>query len=249
MNNIEKSFVNYAHRGASSYAPENTMLAFYTGIYMGANGIETDVQITRDGVPVLFHDDNMLRLTGVDGKISDYTLEELKKFTFKKNSLCDKIATLEDFLNQFSFRDITLAIEIKQAGIETRVAEMIRKYSAEKKTVITSFMLDSIRKTRECAPELRTGFLTSSVSDALIEELKQMGVTELCPNAEEITSESVIKWHACGFNVRAWGVKNEEHMKKVYDAGADGMTVNFPDKLAKYINERSINCNSVEQKA
>ena len=71
-------FVNYAHRGASEYAPENTLLSFYTGVYMGANGIETDVQMTRDGVLVLFHDDTILRLTGAEGSVADYTLEELR---------------------------------------------------------------------------------------------------------------------------------------------------------------------------
>ena len=67
-------FVNYAHRGASEYTPENTLLAFYTGVYMGANGIETDVQMTKDGILVLFHDDTILRLTGAPGSIRDYTL-------------------------------------------------------------------------------------------------------------------------------------------------------------------------------
>jgi hypothetical protein len=71
-----ESFVNYAHRGASTYAPENTFLAFYTGIYMGANGIETDVKMTKDGVLVLFHDSTVTRLTGAEGSVSDYTLEE-----------------------------------------------------------------------------------------------------------------------------------------------------------------------------
>ena len=74
-----QNFVNYAHRGASEYLPENTLLAFYTGIYMGANGIETDVQRTRDGVLVLFHDDTLQRVTGQSGCIADYTFEQLQQ--------------------------------------------------------------------------------------------------------------------------------------------------------------------------
>ena len=72
------AFVNYAHRGASEYLPENTMLAFYTGIYMGANGIETDVQRCKDGTLVLFHDDTLLRVTGEAGSVEDYTFPELQ---------------------------------------------------------------------------------------------------------------------------------------------------------------------------
>ena len=84
-------FVNYAHRGASTFCPENTMLSFYTGIYMGANGIETDVQVTKDGVLVLFHDDTLNRILGIDGSIKDYTYEELRTYNVKNGLLFDKI--------------------------------------------------------------------------------------------------------------------------------------------------------------
>ena len=71
--------INYAHRGASEYAPENTLSSFYLGLMQGANGLETDVQKTRDGVLILFHDDTLDRVTDHTGKVSDYTWEELKK--------------------------------------------------------------------------------------------------------------------------------------------------------------------------
>lgn len=231
------SFVNYAHRGASEYAPENTLLAFYTGIYMGANGIETDVQMTKDGVLVLFHDHTITRLTGTEGNLSDYTLEELRQFTFEKNSMTDKIVVFEDFLKQFAFRDITFAIEIKQKGIEAQIADMIRKYQVEHKTIVTSFMPECIQAIKEYAPELRVGLLCKDVTEDTIHFLKQIGSEEICPHAAEVTPESVAKWHREGFNVRAWGVKNEELMRQVYDSMADGMTVNFPDKLTAYIQE------------
>ena len=63
------------------------------------------------------------------------------------------------------------------------------------------------------------------------------GIDELCPRADLVTEEAVTQWHSMGFHVRAWGVKNEEVMKAVYDAGANGMTVNFPDKLQAYISK------------
>lgn len=227
-------FVNYAHRGASEYTPENTLLAFYTGIYMGANGIETDVQMTKDGILVLFHDDTIIRLTGAEGSIQDFTLEQLRQFTFENNGFTDKIVVFEDFLQQFGWRDITFAIEIKQAGIESQVVDLIRKYNMESKTIVTSFMLDSVRAAKNYAPELKVGFLTRTVSDELLAELKTMGAEQLCPIATDVTAETVARWHAEGFEVRAWGVKDENLMRQVYDAGADGMTVNFPDKLTQY---------------
>ena len=228
-------FVNYAHRGASQYTPENTFLAFYIGIFMGANGIETDVQMTKDGVLVLFHDDTIERLTGESGGISDYTLEELQKFTFEKNGLKDKIVVFQDFLEQFGWRDITFAIEIKQRGIESQIADMIRKYHMVKKTVVTSFKFDCIQKIKAYAPELHIGWLKMDFTEEDLDVLKAMGAEEVCPHATSVTADKVDKWHRKGFNVRAWGLDNEEWMKNVYDCKADGMTVNFPDKLTEYM--------------
>ena len=232
-------FVNYAHRGASEYTPENTLLAFYTGMYMGANGIETDIQMTKDGVLVLFHDDTIMRLTGAEGSIQDYTLEQLRQFTFENNGLTDKIVVFEDFLQQFGWRDITFAIEIKQAGIEPQVVDMIRKYNIQSKTIVTSFMLGSVRATKAYAPEQKVGLLTKEVTEELLAELQTIGAEQLCPYAMDVTEETVARWHAQGFEVRAWGVKDEILMRQVYDAGAEGMTVNFPDKLTSYMAQKT----------
>ncbi|MBE6602564.1 MAG: MBL fold metallo-hydrolase [Ruminococcaceae bacterium] len=231
-------FVNYAHRGASEYCPENTLMSFYTGLFMGANGIETDVRATKDGVLVLFHDDTLERVTGEAGGVCDYTWEELQAFTVKKNGLCDKIVSLEDFLKHFSFRELTFAIELKAEGVAAGVAELLRKYDMKGKTVVTSFRLDYLREFHAAAPEFKLGYLTKEVTDELLLELKELGIDELCPRAEYgAMGECIDAWHALGFRVRMWGVKNEELMRGTYDAGADGMTVNFPDQLRAYIEE------------
>lgn len=232
-------FINYAHRGACAYAPENTMSAFYLGLYQGANGIETDVRKTRDGVLVLFHDATLERMTGAEGGVSDYTWDELQQFTLQKKGRIDKITRLDDFLRLFSFRDITFAIEIKQPGIEAEVADLLRKYDMVGKTVVTSFKFDCIRAIKEYAPELQVGFLTKVVTEETVAMLKAIGGEELCPKADLVTEEAVKAWHREGLNVRAWGIVDSETMKNVYDAGADGMTVNFPDKLTAYIQEQN----------
>ena len=230
-------FVNYAHRGASEYLPENTMLAFYTGIYMGANGIETDIQKTKDGVLVLFHDDTLTRVTGQAGSIGDYTFSQLLEFDVSKNGFTDKIVSFEDFLQHFSHRDITFAIELKGAGVENDTANLLRKYNMEEKAVVTSFQLDYLQTFRAYAPEFQIGYLTESIADETLATLKAMGAEEFCPEAHLMTPELVEKWHNLGFRVRAWGVYNEELMRHACSCGADGMTVNFPDKLTTYLQE------------
>ena len=228
-------FVNYAHRGASEYCPENTLLSFYTGVYMGANGIETDVQRTKDGVLVLFHDDDLKRIFGLETSISDHTWNELRCMLVKKNTLEDRLVTLDDFLHQFAFRPLTFAIELKQAGIEKEVAELIFKHGIEKKCVVTSFDWENILRMRQAAPELETGYLTGVVDETTLLKMKAAGCVELCPEATLVTPDRVREWHEKGFRVRAWGIKDESLMRCVYDSGADGMTVNFPDKLTAYL--------------
>ena len=80
-------FVNYAHRGASEYAPENTMPSFELGLTMGANGIETDLQETKDGKIVMFHDNTIDDKSNGTGAIADYTYEELLKMDFGRRSV------------------------------------------------------------------------------------------------------------------------------------------------------------------
>lgn len=233
----DAKFINYAHRGASEYAPENTFLSFYYGITMGANGIETDVQITKDGVAVLYHDPTLSRMTGVSGKLADFTLAELKELWVTKNGLRDKIVTLEDFLIHFSCHDLTFAIELKSEGSHKPTAELLRKYNLQEKAVVTSFIYDELVKFKKVAPEFKTGYLALKVTDETLDNMKRDQIDELCPEAYLITPETCSKWHEMGFNVRAWGVYNTDLMKSVYFSGADGMTVNFPDKLTELIKD------------
>ena len=231
------NFINYAHRGASTYCPENTMLSFYTGVQMGANGIETDVQRTKDGVLVLFHDDTITRVTGKEGTILDYTYEELRSFNVNTGALSDKIPTLEEFLRAFAHFDLTFAIELKVAGVEEDTAALIYKYGLEDRVIITSFEFDYIAKMKAVAPCLRIGYLTSKTDKETTDKLLDIGAYEICPKADKLTRELVEEWHSLGLGVRAWGVFNTDLMKMAYDLGVDGMTVNFPDKLAELMNK------------
>ena len=231
------SFVNYAHRGASSYAPENTMFSFRLGLEMGANGIETDVQRTSDGVLVLFHDDTLARVTGQPGSVKDYTYAELQEFAVSVHGQSDRIPTLEEFLQEFGHLDLTFAIELKQPFTEADTVAMLEKYSMQDKTVITSFQLECLMRARAAAPHYRLGYLAKDLNPLTEPVMEAIGIREICPEAPLVNAALVEDFHKKGYSVRAWGVANEDLMKAVYDAGADGMTVNFPDKLTAYMRK------------
>ncbi len=232
--------IDYAHRGASEYAPENTLSSFYLGLMQGANGIETDVRRTKDGVLVLFHDDTVDRVTDGSGKLSDFTLEELKKLKVFGNNTTgfhDRVVTLREFLEKFSCYDITFAIELKGEGIEEDTLAMIKEFNLMEKTVFTSFQFDYIKKIKELDKSARVGWLIFTTEESATEKLLSIGGEEICPQAENVTSELMNEWRSAGLGVRAWGVLNVQLMKNMCDFKVDGMTVNFPDRLFQYLSQ------------
>lgn len=234
-------FVNYAHRGASTYYPENTLSSFRAGVKMGANGIETDVHQTADGVLILFHDDTLDHVTDGKGRVTDFTYAELSRLRVKNAAYdrTDKILTLEEFLQHFSNLDLTFAIELKQPHIEKEIIDMLSRYSMQKKTILTSFDFDSIRRAKEYAPEYPVGLLFGPLDEGdPVEKLRSIGGEQLCPRADMLKAEMVRTWHEMGYSVRAWGVKTEQVMRDTYFLGVDGMTVNFPDKLEQLLREQ-----------
>ena len=231
--------INYAHRGASEYAPENTLSSFYLGLLQGANGIETDVQKTKDGVLVLFHDDTLDRVSNKQGKLSDYTWDELKNVKIYGScttGFYDRIVTLREFLVNFSVYDINFAIELKGADVEKETLEMVKEFGIMDRTTFTSFYFEYIEKIKELDKTARVGWLTSSINDEVIKSLLEIGGEEIAPKAEFVTEELMEKWRKAGLGVRAWGVINIALMKKMCALGVDGMTVNFPDRLQEYLH-------------
>ena len=231
--------INYAHRGASEYAPENTLSSFYLGLLQGANGIETDVQRTKDGVLVLFHDDTLDRVSNKQGKLSDYTWDELKNVKIYGScttGFYDRIVTLREFLVNFSVYDINFAIELKGADVEKETLEMVKEFGIMDRTTFTSFYFEYIEKIKELDKTARVGWLTSSINDEVIKSLLEIGGEEIAPKAEFVTEELMEKWRKAGLGVRAWGVINIALMKKMCALGVDGMTVNFPDRLQEYLH-------------
>lgn len=227
--------INYAHRGASEYFPENTFRSFYAGLEMGADGIETDIQRTKDGVLVLHHDDTLKRIVGVEGRVCDFTYAQLLDMDFGafkgERFAGERIVTLDTFLTHFGAMNLTLALEIKQAGVEADVLAMIEKHGCRDKVIITSFKWESIAEVRRLDASIRIGFLTGEITPEVLDSLEAHGMQQICPKAANVDEQGMALAAQRGFSVRFWGIGNEEIMRRAVELGGDGMTVNFPDKL------------------
>jgi glycerophosphoryl diester phosphodiesterase len=229
-----------AHRGASSYAPENTLAAFDLALEMGVRQIELDVDFTSDGHIVVIHDDTVDRTTNGSGPVTSHTLAALRALDagswFGDKFTGERIPTFHEVLERYKGR-IHLHTEIKgfSPSLSQRTADLIRTHGMEEQVTITSFQNVRLEEMRAYAPELPMGWLVVEVSEAIIAQARAMGVTQLCPRANMVTPELVRRLHAEGFVARAWGVTTEDLMQQVVQAGADGMTINFPDKLIAYL--------------
>ena len=233
-------FMVIAHRGASAYAPENTLAAFDLALQLGCRHLELDIDFTSDGHIVVMHDDTVDRTTNGTGPVGSHTLAELRALDagswFGTPFAGERIPTFAEVLARYQGR-VHLHTEIKgrAARLASCTADLVRQYAMADHVTVTSFQRPRLEEMRAYAPELPTGWLVSEVSDATIARARELGLTQICPRANTVTPALVRRLHAEGFVVRAWGVADEALMRQVVDAGADGMTVNFPDTLLAYV--------------
>jgi glycerophosphoryl diester phosphodiesterase len=236
-------FMVIAHRGASSYAPENTLAAFDLALQMGIHQIELDVHFSRDGRIVVIHDDTVDRTTNGSGLVAGQTLAELRALDagswFGAKFAGERIPTFSDVLERYQGRaHIHAEIKGRAEQLAQRTVDIVRRHGMMNQVTVTSFQKIRLEEVRAYAPELPTGWLVGEVSDAVIAQARALGLTQLCPRANTVTSDLVRRLHTEGFVVRAWGAADEVLMRQVVEAGADGMTVNFPDKLLAHMQSQ-----------
>ena len=237
-----------AHRGASAYAPENTLASFYKAIELGAHGIETDLQKTKDGVIVLFHDNVLDKKSDKKGAVADYTWAELREADvgswFSQQYTSERLITFEQFLIFFGRRDLLFDIELKSLFTESEVREIIRlidEHGARKKTTITSFVFDNLETARDVDRNIGIGYiLNRKIDNEVIRQLESIDGRQLCPRAELITPDHVKLAHHHGLEVNVWGIWNVEIMNDMIALGVDGIIIDFPDKLIEALKTRPI---------
>ncbi len=235
-----QDFLVIAHRGASSYAPENTIAAFDLALQMGARHLELDVHLTHDDYLVVIHDDTVDRTTNGTVPVASQTLVALQGLDagawFGEAFAGARIPPLAEVLTRYQGR-AHLHIELK--GLPThlpqRTVDLVQAHGMAQHVTFTSFQHAHLQTMRAYAPELPTGWLVGEISDAVIAQAHTLECAQLCPRASQVTPALVQRLHAEGFRVRAWGVANDALMRQVVEAGADGMTVNFPDRLLAYM--------------
>lgn len=225
-----------AHRGASGYAPENTAAAFDLAIAMGADAIETDVRLSADGQPVLFHDATLDRTTDGHGPVDDCTLEELRRLDlgarFGPAHAGERLLTLDEALERWADR-IPFVWEIKDPRATRPLMERLVARGRLDRAEVTSFWWYPLLEARQLCPDpaLVLGFLTPTFEPDTVARIARRGFGQICPHVDRLTAARVAAAKARGLAVRAWGIDARHQIERLHETGADGATVNWPDWL------------------
>lgn len=228
----------FAHRGFSGRYPENTMLAFEKACEAGADGIELDVQLTKDGEIVIIHDESVLRTTGVEGSVSGFTLEEIKKldasYIYRGQQGVNPIPTLREYFEMVKDKDIVTNIELKTGvleypGIEQKVWDMIQEYSLQEKVIISSFNHFSIMRMKELAPLLVYGLLNETWLIDAGSYVHSLGVSCYHPIYNNLTDQVVKELKQYGLQINTFTVNTREAMLDMEKKGIDIIITNYPD--------------------
>jgi glycerophosphoryl diester phosphodiesterase len=221
-----------AHRGASGYEPENTLLAFEKAIDLNADGIELDVHLSADAVLVVIHDETIDRTTNGKGAVNQFSVTELKAFTIETTQ---KIPTLVEVLDLVN-KQCMINIELKGLGTAKPVIELLEQYVKEKKWHYTDFLISSfdwtmLEEATRLSPKIRIGVLSEESIDDALAFAKKIKAFSIHPDYVLLTKENVALLQENGFEVFPWTVNSKEAILKIKSFNVNGIISNFPDTI------------------
>lgn len=239
-----------AHRGASTYAPENTLDAFEAAVRQGADGIETDAYLTRDRKIVLNHDVRLERTSNAQGAISEYDLAELKQFDFGVRFYGERkgirIPTLEETFDLLKPTNLMINIEIKDDNPEI-IALLIRTaklFGMEERILYSSFNHLQIVRIKQTTPRARVGVLYGMKNLPLVNAAKyarMMNADALHPRESMLRLFPALaeEAHAEGLAINPYTIDDEEQIAEVARMGCDGLITNCPDVAVRVLKKQN----------
>jgi glycerophosphoryl diester phosphodiesterase len=227
----------FAHRGSAGTHPENTMIAFYEAERAGADGIELDVQLTKDGQIVVIHDETIDRTTDGTGWVKDFTYHELQQFNaaykFANQYGTCRIPLLEEVLAWICSKPLFLNIELKNSVIayeklEEKVIAMIRHYRLEDRTILSSFNHNSMARCHRLAPAIETALLYIEPLYEPWHYVCVMRAKGLHPYHRNVTEPFIRQARRHQIAVRPFTINKESLMKKMFQYKVDAIFTDYP---------------------
>lgn len=241
------------HRGASAVAPENTMAAFREAIAVGANGIEFDVRLTRDGIPVVIHDSTLQRTGGLPHRVADLTWSELRKIDvgswFTRNKSLpqgsfaqETVPSLQELFALFQANDLVLCLEMKcdslleQAPLAEACCRLIDEFAFKERVIVECFKLPTLTIIKQLDAQIRTAALfepsisTPSVifDQSVIAQATAVGASYLALHHRLAREGLVHKAKMANLQVAVWTVDDPAWVARAESIGIDALITNDP---------------------
>ena len=242
----QKRVLKFAHQGASAAAPGNTLAAFRLAAEMGADGVELDVHLTRDGEAVVIHDFTVNRTTGDQGAVREMTLEQLQELDagswFDPIFASEHIPALQEVFDAIGHR-LLVNVEVKSwpgrnRGLEAEVVRLIEDNNLVHRVIVSSFNPLSLRKVKRLNPNIPTALL---YAPNLVLFLRRAWLGLIAPHEFRhphytMVDERLMAWaRQKGYRVNAWTVNEAHEMRRLLALGVDGIITNHPDLLAEIL--------------
>ena len=228
---IMYDFMIIGHRGAAGYEPENTLLSFRKAMDIGVDWIEFDLHRSADGHLMVIHDPSVDRTTNGHGKVSEMTLDELKKLDAGKGQ---QIPTFQEVID-LARGHVKMIPEIKQEGTELEVLDIIDRNDIINQCMVSSFSGYSIRRCKEFNPQLQTAAIFSHLPIDFKAEALDIMADALFLRKDIVSRELVKECHKNGFNVCIWNEDNADEIRKYAEMEPDFMSSNYPDRLKQIV--------------
>ena len=244
-----KSYLNYsgvavlAHRGGSFESFENTIESFYYSQSLGCKFIETDVQISSDGIPYIFHDETLTRLLGKNDVFSNLDSSEIEDLRIFESH---KIPRLDETLQ--TFPDMCFQIDVKTDEVAMPALEVIHKCRAEDRVCIASFNSPRLSRVNSKYPEICLSMGPNEVSKMLLSSfgLYKKTIIGDCLQVpmyyygiKVVTKRFVDFVHSKGLKICVWTINDEKTFKKLIDIGVDGIITDKPKLLFQVLNSET----------
>lgn len=238
--------LNIAHRGASRAAPPNTIAAFRAAVEAGADGIELDVHLSADGVPVVIHDSTVDATMDGRGRVADLTLGQLKQLdagsSFDPTFAGERIPELEEVL-EMTGESTLINVELKSTSfrdsrLEEAVISLLMRRGRTRNVLLSSFNPLSLRRAKRLAPGIPGALL---YGPSLPLPLRKAWLAPLAPHEIRHPEHTMIdaryvNWaRQRGYRVNTWTVDDENEMRRLIHTGIDGIITNSPVVLRRLI--------------
>ncbi|MDB6165802.1 MAG: ugpQ [Lacunisphaera sp.] len=220
-----------AHRGASAEKPENTLAAFRRALALKADGIELDVQASADGMPVVFHDARLRRLTGFRGRLADLPWRELKQLRVAGT---ERIPRLSDVFALLRDRGMVVQVELKRGAAVAPVLRDIRRAKATRGVILASFEPELVAEARRLAPEIPRMLISAGRGGPgeLLRQMAAAGADGLSLNYKSVrTRATVNRIHAAGATLWCWTVNDATAARRLAEWGVDALIGDNPALL------------------